>query len=54
MEKMVEGFFDTYSDDFFEYFDRHLVLKVMKKKEYKEKNSQISKLKEKNPNVIAF
>lgn len=54
MEKIVEGFFDTYSDDFFEYFDQHLVLKVMKEEEYKEKNSQISKLKEKNPNVMAF
>ena len=42
METIVESFFDTYSDDFFEYFDQHLVLKVMKKEEYKEKNSQIS------------
>lgn len=54
MDTIVESFFDTYSDDFFEYFDRHLVLKVMKKEEYKEKNSRISKLKEENPNVIAF
>ena len=40
MEKIEEGFFDTYSDDFFEYFDQHLVLKVMKEEEYKEKIAQ--------------
>ena len=32
MEKIVEGFFDTYSDDFFEYFDKYKVLKVMQNK----------------------
>ncbi len=54
MEKFNESFFDQYTNDFIEYFDRHLVLNVMKKKEYKEKNKKICKLKEENPNVIAF
>ena len=35
MEKFVESFFDTYNDDFFEYFDKYKVLKVMQNKEYK-------------------
>lgn len=29
MEKIVESFFDTYNDDFLEYFNRHKVFKVM-------------------------
>lgn len=54
MENLEEGFFDAYTTDFFEYFDRHKVLNVMKKKEYKKINQQICKLKEKYPNVILF
>lgn len=54
MERFKEGFFDQYTSDFFEYFDRHLVLNVMKKKDYKEKNKKICELKEKHPNVILF
>lgn len=54
MENFEEGFFDTYSDDFWEYFDRHKVLNVLKKKEYKKLSQKICKLKEKYPNVIKF
>lgn len=54
MEKFDEGFFDTYSDDFWEYFDRHKVLNVLNKGEYKNLNQKIGKLKEEYPNVIKF
>ncbi len=54
MEKIDEGFFDTYSDDFWEYFDKHKVLNVLRKGEYKKINQKICKLKEKYPNVIKF
>lgn len=54
MEKIDEGFFDAYSDDFWEYFDRHKVLNVLNKGEYKKINQKICKLKEKYPNVIKF
>ena len=54
MEKFVEGFFDTCSDDFFEYFDRYKVLKVIQNKEYKKINKQICSLKEKYPKVISL
>lgn len=40
MEKLAEGFLDTYSDDFFEYFDKHKVLNLFNKKEYKEEKIQ--------------
>ena len=32
MEKLAKGFLDTYSDDFFEYFDKHKVLNLFNKK----------------------
>jgi len=54
MEKIDEGFFDTYSDDFWEYFDKHKVLNLLGKGEYKKINQKICKLKEKYPNVIKF
>ena len=54
MEKFVEGFFDTCSDDLFEYFDRYKVLKVIQNKEYKKINKQICSLKEKYPKVISL
>lgn len=47
MEKIVESFFNLYNDDFFEYFDRYKVLKIMQNKEYKKINQQICSVKEK-------
>ena len=46
MEKLAEGFLDTYSDDFFEYFDKHKVLNLFNKKEYRKINQEICNLKE--------
>ena len=45
MEKIVESFFNLYNDDFFEYFDRYKVLKIMQNKEYKkiDRNELLSK-----------
>lgn len=54
MEKLDEGFFDQYTDDFLDYFERHKILNVMHQKEYKKINQQICKLKEKYPNTITF
>lgn len=54
MEKLDEGFFNQYTDDFLDYFETHKVLNVMKSKEYKKINQQICRLKEKYPNVILF
>lgn len=54
MEKFDEGFLDTYSDDFFEYFDKHKILNLSNKKEYREINQEICNLKERYPNVIKF
>jgi hypothetical protein len=31
MEELSKGFFDEYSTDFYEYFDKHLVGNVIKK-----------------------
>lgn len=53
MEKIVESFFNLYNDDFFEYFDRYKVLKIMQNKEYKKINQQICSIKEKYPKVIS-
>ena len=47
-------FFDTYNDDFFEYFGKYKVLKVMQNKEYKKINQQICSVKEKYPKVISL
>ena len=52
MEKIVESFFDAYSDDFFEYFDKYKVLKVIQNKEYKKINQEICSTKEKYPKLI--
>ena len=54
MEKIVESFFNLYNDDFFEYFDRYKVLKIMQNKEYKKINQQICSVKEKYPKVISL
>lgn len=54
MEKIVESFFNLYNDDFFEYFDRYKVLKIMQNKEYKKINQQIYSVKEKYPKVISL
>ena len=54
MEKIVESFFNSYNDDFFEYFDRYKVLKIMQNKEYKKINQQICSVKETYPKVISL
>ena len=54
MEKLDEGFFEQYTDDFLDYFERHKVLNVMQGKEYKIINQRICSLKEKYPKVILF
>ena len=41
MEKIVEGFFDTYSDDFFEYFDNTKYWKLCKIKNKKKKSTDM-------------
>ena len=35
MEELYEGFFNEYSTDFYEYFDKHLVKNVIKKENIK-------------------
>lgn len=37
MEELCEGFFNEYSTDFYEYFDKHLVQNVIKKGDYKDR-----------------
>lgn len=54
MEELCEGFFDEYSTDFYEYFDKHLVKNVIKKGEYKEIEDEIKEIKNKNPNLVAI
>lgn len=54
MEELCEGFFDEYSTDFYEYFDKHLVKNVIKKGEYKEIEDEIKAIKNKNPNMVAI
>lgn len=44
--KLAEGFLDTYSDDFFEYFDKHKVLNLFNKKEYRKINQENEELAE--------
>ncbi len=52
MEELYEGFFNEYSTDFYEYFDKHLVKNVIKKGEYKEIEDEIREIKNKNPNLV--
>ncbi len=54
MDELCEGFFDEYSTDFYEYFDKHLVKNVIKKGEYKEIEDEIKEIKNKNPNLVAI
>jgi len=54
MEKIIKSFFDTYSNDFFEYFDKQRLSKIMQEKDYREINQQICNLKRKYPKVILF
>ena len=52
MEELYEGFFNEYSTDFYEYFDRHLVQNVIKKGEYKEISDKIKNIKKQYPNLV--
>ena len=52
MEILNDGFFNQYTDDFFEYFERHKNIK--KNKEYFELITQIEYLKTKYPKVRSF
>lgn len=53
-EKIEKSFFDEYSDDFADYFDKHKFLKIMEKPEYRKLNKKVCKLKNNNPNVVSF
>jgi hypothetical protein len=52
MEELYEGFFNKYSTDFYEYFDKHIVENVIKKGEYKRLEDEIKKIKNKYPNLV--
>lgn len=52
MEELYEVFFNEYSTDFYEYFDRHLVQNVIKKGEYKEISDKIKNIKKQYPNLV--
>lgn len=54
MEELYEGFFNEYSTDFYEYFDKHLVENVIKKGEYKKIGEEIKKIKSKYPNLVTL
>lgn len=54
MEELCEGFFNEYSTDFYEYFDKHLVQNVIKKGDYKNIEDEISEIKKKYPNLITL
>ena len=42
-EELYEGFFNKYSTDFYEYFDKHIVENVINKGEYKSLEDEIKK-----------
>ncbi len=52
MDELYEGFFNKYSTDFYEYFDKHIVENVIKKGEYKRLEDEIKKIKNKYPNLV--
>lgn len=52
MEELYEDFFNKYSTDFYEYFDKHIVENVIKKGEYKRLEDEIKKIKNKYPNLV--
>jgi hypothetical protein len=54
MDELCEGFFDEYSTDFYEYFDKHLVRNVIKKGDYKKIEDEIKEIKNKNPNMVTL
>lgn len=52
MDELYEGFFNKYSTDFYEYFDKHIVENVIKKGEYKRLEDEIKKIKNKYSNLV--
>ena len=54
MEKLDEGFFDQYTDDFADYFENQRVMRIMLGSEYKKINKAICEIKDKHPNVTNF
>ena len=54
MEKLDEGFFDQYTDDFADYFENQRVMRIMLGSEYKKINKAICEIKVKHPNVTNF
>ena len=54
MEKLDEGFFDQYTDDFADYFENQRVMRIMLGSEYKKKNKAICEIKNKYPNVVTL
>lgn len=53
-EMKEKGLFETYEDDFFEYFENYKFEHLLKKTEYLEKYEKIKIIKEKYPNVRMF
>lgn len=54
MEELYEVFFNKYSTDFYEYFDKHIVENVINKGEYKSLEDEIKKIKNKYPNLVTL
>ena len=54
MEKLEEGFFDQYTDDFADYFENQRVMRIMLGSEYKKINKAICEIKNKYPNVVTL
>lgn len=54
MEKLDEGFFDQYTNDFADYFENQRVMRIMLGSEYKKINKAICEIKDKHPNVTNF
>ena len=54
MGNLNDGFFNQYTDDFFEYFESHKNKNVRKNKEYFELSTQIEYLKTEYPKVRSF
>lgn len=54
MEKLDEGFFDQYTDDFADYFENQRVMRIMLGSEYKKINKAICEIKNKYPNVVTL
>ena len=54
MEKLDEGFFDQYTDDFADYFENQRVMRIMLGSEYKKINKVICEIKNKYPNVVTL